>query len=252
MKKILFPAATLFVGCALGYFLKPAAVEAPAEPERDAAVPAVAVKKPGDNTNRVLRARIRELESQLAAAVGGEGKTNTAEAIATENNPPRREDWRERMERFRRDNPEGFARMEKRRQEFMQRRAERAKSKLEFLGSLDTAGMTEKQKSNLRRLQELVARRDELESSATQEAIMNSTEEERREFFAEMREINREMHAANEQARDALLDQTAKALGYEGDDAKEVVSVIKEIYEHTDNSHGFGGFGRTRNRGGRR
>ena len=54
-------------------------------------------------------------------------------------------DWkgmRERLEQWKKENPEEFARMEKRRQEFMQERARRAQSKLDFFSSIDTSRMS--------------------------------------------------------------------------------------------------------------
>ena len=71
--------------------------------------------------------------------------------------------------------------------------------------------MNAKQKATHRRLQELVARRDELESKVTPDAMMNSSAEERREFFEEMRAIDRDMRELNAEERDILLSQAAQS-----------------------------------------
>ena len=251
MTKIAFPLAALIVGGALGYCLKPsppAEKNQSVENERREEIS----PRPEDNSMRVLRARIRELEAKLA-----EKNPKAEEAEAVRADAPREEgrgggNWRERIENFRRDNPEEFARMEKRRQEFRQHRAEQARSKLEFLSSIDVSRMNAKQKATHRRLQELVARRDELESKVTPDAMMNSSAEERREFFEEMRAIDRDMRELNAEERDILLSQAAQSLGLEGEDAKDVVSAIKEIYEHTGNDFGMRGFGGGNRRGGGR
>ena len=249
IRDVMLPVVALAVGGVLGYCLKPSRAEESEQvvleqSQSQAAEPAQ------DNGKSALRARIKELEAQLVEKKDAVENGSDAEPVGAPG--PRRDDWRERIENFRRDNPEEFARVEKRRQEFRRHRADRARSKLEFLAAVDVSRMTDEQKDVHRRLQALVARREELESQISPEAMMNSTEVERREFFEEMHEISRDMRDLNGKERETLLQQAAQAIGYEGDDAAELVSAIKEIYENTGDEHGFRmPGGRRRNSGGR-
>ena len=99
MTKIAFPLAALIVGGALGYCLKPsppAEKNQSVENERREEVSS----RPEDNSMRVLRARIRELEAKLAEK---NPKAEEAEEVRAD---ARREEgrgegnWRERIENF--------------------------------------------------------------------------------------------------------------------------------------------------------
>lgn len=200
-----------------------------------------------------LRARVQELERQLADSAA------TAERTAAEPSAerpsggqlPNGEKLRENFERFRREHPEDFARMEERRKDFVRRRQERAQSQIDFLSSVDTATMDPEARETHRRLMELIAQRQEREARITPEAVMNATVEERRKGFEELMASEREMNALKEQEREILLRQTAAELGFSGSDAEAVVETISTIYEATASS-GFGGHGGQGRHGGRR
>lgn len=230
--------------------------EAPAvqnEPESVKAVGAIA-ETGAEERLRMLRDRVKELERRLAEKTGAA----TAEKVEPGENPrrgawPNAEEMRANFERFRKEHPEDFKRMEEGRREFMRRRQERARRQVEFLSSVDTAKMSEADRKNHESLVRLIAKRQEFENSMSPEAMMNATDEERREAFGAMRETEHEIQELYACERQALLRQTAEELGFSGEDASTVVDAIGEIYEATSGDRGgFDGPGRHRGHGGRR
>ena len=235
---------SLLVGAALGYCLGPASSPAPApEPEQKAEIEQD--KQPdrrdhGDRAaNRALRARIKELEDMLAKQGVEVEKMKDEETARRERHDGPR-DFRADMERIRKEEPERYAQMTNGMAQFRQRRFERAQSKMDFLSSVDDSRMSPEARETHNKLKELIAQRAELESKISPEAIADSTEEERREFFEAMRDTDRQIRELNQIERDNLLQEAAKSLGLEGDDAKEVADMVKGIYDATESDRGFG------------
>ena len=226
-------------GAALGYF----AHGALAASDRPAPVAPVAESKPaaerrGDDVElKALRQQVKALQARLAA------QAETTQVVAAVEEPRQergpRMDWRERVEQWKKENPEEFARMEKRRQEFMQRRAERARSRLDFLASIDTSKMTAEEKATHEKLRGLLAKREELEGQMGQ--MLELSDDERNQLFSDLHETHREINELNRQEREALFRQMAGELGVEGEDASLISATISEIISATDG--GFGGPG---------
>jgi hypothetical protein len=88
-------------------------------------------------------------------------------------------------------------------------------------------------------LQQVVAEREELEAGLHQEGL---SDEERHRIFGELRRTGAKMHELSMKERDNLLAETARNLGFEGEDSAEIVTTVKEIIEATDSGrwHGFG------------
>ena len=88
-------------------------------------------------------------------------------------------------------------------------------------------------------LQRLVAEREELEANLHQEGL---GDEERHRLFGELRRTGAKMHELSMKERDNLLAETARNLGFDGEDSAEIVTTVKEIIEATDSGrwHGFG------------
>lgn len=129
--------------------------------------------------------------------------------------------------------------MEKMRQDFMERRAQRAQSKIDFLSSIDTSVMNQQARETHEALQGLIAKREELEAKMFSP---DTPDEDRQQLFQDMRETDRAIREKNDQERVNLLQQTAEALGLSGAEATEMVDTIGEIYEATSN-RGWGGPG---------
>ena len=226
------------------------------EPEETSVKARGAIAETGaDERTEILRDRVKDLERQLAEKAAPEA---TAEKVEPQESPrrgawPSSEEMRANFEKFRKEHPEEFKRMEEGRRDFMRRRQERAQRQVEFLSSVDTSKMSEADRKNHESLMRLIAKRQEFENAMTPEAMMNATDEERRETFEAMRETENAIREQYAKERQALLRQTAEELGFTGDDASAVVDTIGEIYEATSGDRGgFGGHRGHRGPGGRR
>ncbi len=261
-KKLVVPVVTLALGALLGWCIRPA----PAVPKAEAPVArhpksAHKVKSNDEAALERLRSRIQDLEKKLAAAEDARKSAEDAVSIATTNRPPAwgqrrwpRPPSPEELEKMRTENPEEYSNvtnMMARFERMHERRKARAADRMELLSTADTSRMTKKQLQTHNRLQELMARREELMETMRPENFINSTEEQRAASFAGMRSIGHELHDLQREERDTLLTQTANDLGYTGKDAVEVVDAIKSIYEATSGDHGFGPHGRGGPHGGR-
>jgi hypothetical protein len=241
---------SLLVGAALGYCLGPASSPAPA-PEPEQKAEPEQVKQPeyrGERADRALRARIKELEGMLAKQ-GIEVEKMKEEETARRDRGPRNWDFRADMERLKKEEPERYAQITNSMAQFRRHRLERAQSKIDFLSSIDTSRMSPAMLKVHSDLQDMIARREEIESKM--HSIMDMTEEDRHALFGEMRETDERIRELNRFERDNLLVQTAEALGFQGDDAAEIIDTVKSIYEATDSGWGFGGPGGPGRRGGR-
>ena len=240
---------SLLVGAALGYCLGPLSSPAPAPAPEQKAEPEQ-VKQPeyrGERADRALRARIKELEGMLAKQ-GIEVEKMKEESSRRD----RPRDFRADMERLKKEEPERYAQITNSMAQFRRHRLERAQSKIDFLSSIDTSRMSPAMLKVHSDLQDMIARREEIESKM--HSIMDMTEEDRHALFGEMRETDERIRELNRFERDNLLVQTAEALGFQGDDAAEIIDTVKSIYEATDsgwNWGGPGGGGRRDGRGGR-
>ena len=230
------PVIALMAGTALGYFLAP---EKAATPEAQTAhTTKAAISDVGDKASEnALRARIKELEQQLAEKVSSEPVATTEAKEVVAENRPREFNPREMMEKMKQEDPERYAQMTNRFARFRARRAEQVQSRMDFLASIDTSFMSEKAKTTHAQLQSAIVKREALEDQIHSDEI---TEDERRELFDQMREMDHEMRELNRRERDNLLEETAIELGYQGDDAADIVATIKDIFEATGGERQMG------------
>ena len=198
-----------------------------------------------------LNAKVAALTAELEKArmpkrEGEEVQVERREGDRRDREGRDRESWDERMERMKTEEPERYAEMQQRREEFKARMEERKQSKRDFFSSINTATMTPEQRQNHERLVALTERVTEIG-----EMMMSGKAENRDELRQEMFESFGELHDLNELERVDLLEQTANAAGYEGDDAALFTEHIEAIIENTS-MHGFGGppGGRRGGRGG--
>ena len=147
-------------------------------------------------------------------------------------------DFRADMERLKKEEPERYAHITNSMAQFRRHRLERAQSKIDFLSSIDTSRMSPAMLKVHSDLQDMIEKREAVEEKMR--GFMDMTEEERREAFQEIGEIDGKIRELSRAERDNLLVQTAEALGFQGDDAAEIIDTVKSIYEATDNGFGFG------------
>jgi len=240
LKSQFFIAAALIAGVAIGYFVRPS--ENAAAPDNKGYVAKGKIADTGDAASmKALRRRIAELEKMLAEK-GEKSEVAISNAVAEAvKDAPRRPfgNPREWMENLKKTDPERFTQMTNRFAQWRRRRADQARSRMDFLASVDTSHMSASAKKTHGELQELIARREELEEQMHQE---NLTDDQRRELFEQMRETDQAMRRLNQQERANLLEETAKGLGFEGQDVKDISTTIQEVIEATG-GNGRGGFG---------
>lgn len=229
----------LLAGIAVGYCLAPAGNGVPAESEAEARR---GQKRPpadaGESASvRVLRSRIAELERQLAAAKSvrhdamASAETNAVAAVQQSGPGPWRGDPRKWMEDLKKNDPERFAQMTNRFARFRLRRLERQQRNLDFLASVDTSRMSASAKKTHGKLQDAIAARAELEEKIHQEGI---TDDERRALMEHLRESDRQLRELRRAERRNLFEATANTLGFDGEDANEIVATLQEVVEATD------------------
>jgi hypothetical protein len=189
--------------------------------------------------NEVLRRRVAELEKALAAREAArvqEPKTPTEEK--REERPPR-QFFTERMEQLKKEKPEEYAELQKRFEERRQSREQQKQDQAEFMAAVDTKNMTDMQKENHAKLVETVARLNELSAQMHQPGVERTPE------------MNQEMHEARSslgelfvQERRFLLEETGRAIGYQGTQAGEFADQMQVIIDNTTmpgfDWHGFG------------
>ena len=238
IKHQMFIAAALLAGVAIGYFVKDEPIAAE-EPVVETA-PRKAVADKGDEASiKALRHRIAELEKALAEKDGkSEIAISNAVAEAVKNRPPEapRQNWRERMEEMKKNDPERYTQMTNRFANWRRSRAAEARNKIDFLSSIDTSHMSAGARKTHDALQELIAKREEIESRLQDP---NLSDEERGKLMGELHSSHHELMRLNGEERRNLIDEAARNMGFEGEDAKEVSATIREVIEATDS--GWGG-----------
>lgn len=230
--------AALLVGVAIGYVAKPD--RAPEIDEEMEASVAALFSDRGDEASFVaLRSRIAELEAKLAG--GGETEGESEKKVGEENPDPRRRggrrgppspaEMRERFAQMEREDPVRFAQMTNHFAQMRQRRIDRAQSRIDFLASVDSSRMGESARKTHESLQQLIARREEIELQMFDPEI---GDEERRAIFREMRETDNALRELSQVERENLISQMAESIGLSADESAEVNATILDILDATD------------------
>lgn len=238
------PVIALIAGTAIGYCVAPGGAPAGDEAGGDDPVARKSITSVDPASSGLiaeLRAKIKELQAEL------EEKNSIADAFAASEKIDekggeergRREfrSPREFIEEMKKNDPERYAQMTNHMAQFRQRRLERAQSRLDFLASIDMSQLGDEAQATHLRLQELIAKREDVEANLHSEDI---SDEDREAAFREMVEMEREMRELNRQERDNLIAETVRELGYNGEDATAVVDTLKEIISATGNGGWMG------------
>lgn len=245
--------AALICGGTIGYYIRPSGESPNVEAE--------AVSKPKKSTKAddadilLLRRRIRELERQLAKRepqapqTAQETEREPVDAITTNatpraerRGPPTAAEMRARMEEMRKNDPQRYTQMTNRFARMRQRNLNRVQNQLDILGSVDRSRLTKAEQDIHDQYQEAVARREELREMINPQNE-DVTEEQRREVFRELRELDRLTQRLAESERNTLLTQTVRDMGIKESEAGEFVEAISAIYEATQTHMGPGGHG---------
>jgi hypothetical protein len=189
-----------------------------------------------------LRRRVAELEQALAQRdaerVPEPPRPNEVQG-GQPPPPPRRPSFSDRMEQMKKDNPEQYAEMQKRREEFRQSMEQRERDRADFLSSVDTKNMDDAQKENHTKLLETVSRVNELMAQMSQPGVEHTPE-----MHQQMGEAMASLGDLYGKERSFLLEETGRAVGYQGGQAAEFAAQVQAIIDNTTVPHrGRGGNG---------
>ena len=230
----------LLVGLGAGYCFGLARGGDDAPASANAEKPRAAKRPPADVGDaailKALRARVADLERQLAAAreEGRAAATNAVASLVQGGTPGPRMDPRAWMEDLKKNDPERYAQMTNRFARFKQRLRERQRRNLDFLASVDTSTMSAAAKKTHAALQKAIALRAELDERIGQEGL---SDDERRSLMERIMASERNLRGLRRAERSNLFAATATALGFEGDDVNEIVATLGEVVDATE-GHG--------------
>jgi len=183
-------------------------------------------------TVAALRTRIAQLEKALAerAAQVEEARTNAVAEAGRHRGDPRKF-----FEELKVKDPERYAQITNRMAQWQARRAAMARSRMEYLASIDVSHMSAGAKKVHNELQDLLAQREEIERQLQNPDL---TDDARRSLFGQLHETRGKLNQLNRQERSNLLSETAKELGFTGNDVKDITSTIQDVIEATSSGHG--------------
>ncbi|VGO12293.1 hypothetical protein PDESU_00844 [Pontiella desulfatans] len=166
-----------------------------------------------------------------------------------ENERPKRESFEERMAKMKAEDPEGYAKMIKEREERQQSMRYNLAERTATFMDLDTSTMTEEERANhdllvskMANVWALTEQFQDPEAAPDRDAM--------RELFTQMRDVRPLM----DQERTVMFKQLGTDLGYEGEDAQAFAAHVEDIISATSlqvpGGRGGSGGGRGGNRGG--
>ena len=144
---------------------------------------------------------------------------------------------KERQDQWKKDNPEEYAAMQKRREEFQGKMEGAIADKSAYLVNLDTSDMTDKEKESHEELLGRIAEAWE---------VMNGMQEGKwptGEQLGGMRENYEAIRDLYAQERDYALRQVGKDIGYDKKQSAEFSTSMQEVFEKTSPTMPRGMFG---------
>ena len=179
--------------------------------------------------NAALKTQLDNLRAELAKLQAA------AEAPAPEpaaEEPPRRMTRQERMEQLKRENPERYAEMERRPQEFQANMEAFQTRREDFFANLDLELLTPEQQEMHFQYTEALAQQQAAIDRMRE--LAESGEEPTEEDRAAIRDSFRLVRGLQGAERDALLSAVATSMGLQpGEETEAFVGVIKEVYDFT-------------------
>lgn len=246
-KTIGLTVVALGVGVALGYVIPKGASPVAAEEDDGFYKSNSIIENLGeDATINALRERIKSLELALDVQMQASQEEKPKEERVRGNRRDRGErgnfNPREMMENLKKEDPERYAQITNNMERWRVRREAERTNRLDFLKSIDTSAMSAGTRSTH---QSLLANTDKI---AELEALIrdeNATDEERRNYFEQLRECMDTQRQLNNQERENLIEHISMEVGMSAEDAAEFSMTIKEIMEATEAGGGRGprGFG---------
>jgi len=194
-----------------------------------------------------LRKKIAQMPTQTSrrpppsrpAKVAQEDLANTNELVVLQGSTaepveqkkterPQRESWEDRIARMKEEDPEGYAEMIKRREEFQETIKYNLAERTATFMDLDTANMTEEERASHELLVEKMAT-----IWALTDQFNNPEQPPDRDAMRELFAISREVRPLMDQERTIMFKQLGTDLGYEGGDAQDFATHVEDIISAT-------------------
>lgn len=243
MKNLVIAVVSLLVGAAAGYFI-PQLVSEPAPAPVEEVNPLAEKLKAAEDKiasleNELASAKAKGISERMlakkAAEEPAEGKEKGDEADDILKTAMELKPGDDLLEKFKDKIPEDqLAQIHDVFEKMRAARANRARGRIAFLESVDVSGMTEAERSNHKRLQELLTKREELASKMQAGVIPDFG------TIAEIAQVGEEMEPIAKQERSALIRQTGRALGYTGDDVEVFHDTMIDVYDATSSGGAMG------------
>jgi hypothetical protein len=240
MKNLIIAVVAVLAGAAAGYLAPRLAESKPA--------PAVEEVNPLEEKLKAAEDRIKVLEGELVSAKAKAASARPAEKKDAAPDAPAagpEDDLQKTMmslkpgddllEKFKDKIPEDqLAQIHDVFEKMRIARANRARGRLAFLESVDVSGMTDDERANHTRLQELLAKREELASKMKAGVVPDFG------AIAEIAQVGEEMDSVAKQERSALIRQTGRVLGYSGDDVEVFHDTMIDVFDATSSGGAMG------------
>lgn len=206
------------------------------------AAPAPAVENADAKKLAAAQKRIEELEGRIASMKA------VAKAPAPKAIPAKTENEDKNVinisggdvdvlgELKRRMPEEQFAQATNAMEQLKSKLANKAKSRMDFLASIDTSSMTAEERKNHERFMELMERKEAI--AAKMKGLIPNVK-----AIQEMVELEMEMRPTAKRERSTLVRQVAKDLGYTGDDVDVIHDTLNNVYDCTGDGGGLAGIG---------
>ncbi len=243
---IVLAATSLSFGVAASKQRKIAEAEAKALRKKIAQMPIRASRRPPPGRPEKIAQEDQSSTNELVVL-----QDSTATPAEQQAERPQRESREDRIARMKEEDPEGYAEMIKRREEFQEKMKYNLAERTATFMDLDTANMTEEERASHELLVEKMAT-----IWALTDQFNNPEQPPDRDAMRELFAISREVRPLMDQERTIMFKQLGTDLGYEGGDAQDFATHVEDIISATSLQtimpHGGGRGGSSGGRGGGR
>ena len=243
--KLIIPLSAGVLGLVAGLLLAPVVWMRP--PDADAADPAVRrqaasavdsdeVDEPGEEAD----GEASDGDDEFVEAVDADSVADDDEPVEVTVEEVRDDDGdgltpEERAEKFKRENPEEWERIQNRRKAMLAAMRKAAKEKQDFIDAIDDAYLTAEQRKEHAAFAEALATRNA--SRDRVRAAVDAGKDPSPDDLRALSGAERTLHEKAEDERKLLLEATARSLGLEKDDVADFVGVLDGIDTCTRDLH---------------
>lgn len=160
-----------------------------------------------------------------------EATHRTPEAMQQTESPQRHQNWRDRMEEMKTNDPERYKKEMARREQFFQAMTQARNERATFLDSVDPSLLSAEGRATHARFIEAFNRSAEIEGRIR--TAFEAGEQPSEALVAEAREVMQTLHETRSAERVALLDAIATSMGLSETDAEDFRKLVDDVYDAT-------------------